>query len=85
MVRIALGEPDRRYARVSEGFEEDVWAYTAAGPGPVLPGGYDGPGSPPEMKGAPRIYERTRVIFRGGVVFKVEQPSAPGEPSPSGV
>jgi hypothetical protein len=79
-VQLALGTPDRRYARKTADAEQEVWGYGAArgasslgfglgfgmgGLGTTVGMGTEvGPGGPPE--------ERVRVVFQDGAVVSVE-------------
>ncbi len=78
-VRVALGEPDRVYSRVSAEGESEVWAYFDPGPKfsigvGVGSGGYNsGVGGGVSYKQRHnRSEEATRVVFTDGKVVAIE-------------
>ena len=81
-VAMALGRPDRIYARKTAASQQEVWAYGGPGGGPRV-----GVGMGIGMGGGPGYYgggmalatepeidrgERVRVVFQDGVVVAVE-------------
>lgn len=84
-VSLALGRPDRVYARKTTSAEQEVWAYGSGvtgpgaapgagfgpGPGPAGPGFYGGGIGVEADPGIDRG-ERVRVVFQSGVVVAVE-------------
>ena len=83
-VALALGRPDRAYARKTATADQEVWAYGGGGAGPrvgvgVGMGGGAGPsfyGGDIALESEPDIDrgERVRIVFQNGVVIAVENP-----------
>lgn len=80
MVMIAIGEPDRRYTRITEHGSAEVWAYRSSSPsvsfGLGISGGSGRTGvgtSVGVATGGDRADDRVRVIFINGQVTSVEQ------------
>jgi len=78
MVRLAVGEPNRKWIRTDASGSGEVWSYTTWGDagGPPYPGWYRGfygpmPGYYPDYR---ERHEREylRVVFKGGKVTAVE-------------
>jgi hypothetical protein len=85
MVKLALGEPDRVYTRTDKSGTSESWAYTAyrLGDGRLIYTGYYHSWYPrryPYYMDFPlddrEVYERTKVVFKGGVVDSIEETSS---------
>ena len=84
MVKLALGEPDRVYTRTDSKGTSERWAYTAyrLDDGRMMYRGYYHSWYPwryPYYLDYPindrSVYERTKVVFKGGVVNSIEEVS----------
>ena len=79
MVRLALGEPARKFNRRSEAGEAEVWSYDRSGPRfsvglGVSSGGYSGVGGGVGVaSGGHDAEEKMRVEFRDGKVSGIEE------------
>ncbi len=78
MVRLAVGEPDRKWVRTEATGTSEVWSYTAweRASGPPYPGGYYGYYEPSAYYlNAFSRSEREffKVVFKDGKVTSVEQ------------
>lgn len=80
MVRLALGEPARRYTRTTAQGTDEVWAYRGKRPRVSLGLGFGAGGGSAAYGagvsvggGEDRAGDRIRVVFTGGKVVAVEQ------------
>jgi len=80
MVRMALGEPDRRYSRTSAEGNSEVWAWRDSGPsfslgvgGGSYGGGGFGGGGVGVSTGGDQGDDKLRVVFANGAVTSIEK------------
>jgi outer membrane protein assembly factor BamE (lipoprotein component of BamABCDE complex) len=85
MVRLSLGEPDRVYSRTDGSGKSESWAYTSyrLGNGNRIYSGYYHSWYPHRYPyfldyiGDDReVYERTKIVFKNGVVDSIEEVSS---------
>ena len=85
MVKLALGEPDRVYSRTDVGGKSESWAYTSyrLGDGHRVYTGYYHSWYPwryPYYMNYAfddrEVYERTKIVFKAGVVDSIEEVSS---------
>ena len=80
MVRMALGEPDRKYSRTSAEGNSEVWAWRDSGPsfsfgvgGGSYGGGGFGGGGVGVSTGGDQGDDKLRVVFVNGAVTSIEK------------
>ena len=85
MVRLALGEPDRVYSRTDNSGKSESWAYTSyrLGNGNRIYSGYYHRWYPMRYPyyldfavDDREVYERTKIVFKNGVVDSIEEVSS---------
>ena len=80
MVRLALGEPDRKFSRTSAEGSSEVWAYRDSGPlfsfgvgGGSYGGGGFGGGGVGVSTGGDQGDDKLRLVFVSGAVTSIEK------------
>ena len=81
MVRMALGEPDRRFSRSSATGDSEVWAYRdskpmfsfGVGAGSFGGGGFGGGGGVGLSTGGDQADDKLRLVFVNGAVASIEK------------
>ncbi len=81
MVRMALGEPDRKFSRTSAEGDSEVWAWHDSGPGFSFGvgggsyggGGFGGGGGVGVTTGGDQGDDKLRVVFANGAVSSIEK------------
>jgi hypothetical protein len=85
MVKLALGDPDRVYSRTDASGKSESWAYTSyrLGNGNMIYRGYYHSWYPHRypyfinyIDDDREVYERTKIVFKGGVVDSIEEVSS---------